>query len=344
MPTAAATTIENIRQQMGDDLVILGHHYQNDAVVFHTDHVGDSLELASKIPHLSAANIVFCGVHFMAESAAILAQTGQKVFLPETTASCFMADMAPADLAAKVLHRLQSTGRKVIPLTYVNSSADLKALCGRHGGSVCTSANASTMMQWALERGDHVLFLPDRHLAVNTARQIGLSDQDHIMLDIRQGGKNIDPVSVLRGRLLIWPGLCVVHARFKATLVDEIRSNDPKALIVAHPECHPDLVSRVDACGSTSFIINYCKEAPEGSTIFVATEFNLVNRLKQHYAGRKRIEPLYASFCSSMGKTTVDKLAALLTNLGKTCDIRVPEDVREPSALALTRMLEACGK
>ena len=337
-------TIQTVRHDQGSDLVILGHHYQSDQVVRHVDHVGDSLELAARVPGLQARRIVFCGVHFMAETAAVLAQPGQQVYLPETSADCFMANMAPAALVERILEKLMRNGRRVVPLAYVNSSAGLKAICGDHQGSVCTSANARVMLEWALDRGEHVLFLPDKHLAVNTADQLGIPPTDRTVLDIRGRGGNIEPAGNRTPRLLIWPGQCAVHARFKTARLAQVRSEHPQALVAAHPECHPELVRGADGVGSTSFLIEYAARAPLGSTIFVATECNLVERLQRLHAGQKTILPLSRSLCSGMGKTTEAGLAALLSSLDTREEIRVPGPVKESAALALNRMLQACGR
>lgn len=344
MSSPSYKTIEAVRREQGPDLVILGHHYQSDQVVRHVDYVGDSLELAARVPRLQARRIVFCGVHFMAETAAVLAQSGQRVYLPETSADCFMANMAPAGLVEQALKRLMRNGRRVVPLTYVNSSAGLKAICGDHQGSVCTSANARVMLEWALNRGEHVLFLPDKHLAVNTADQLGMPPTDRKLLDIRGRGANIEPAGKWTPRLLIWPGQCAVHARFKTSRLAQVRAEHPQALVAAHPECHPELVRGADGVGSTSFIIEYAARAPLGSTIFVATECNLVERLQRLYTGQKTILPLSRSLCSGMGKTTEAGLAALLSNLDTREEIRVSGPVKESAALSLNRMFQACGK
>ena len=343
MNKSDAQAINSVRNKLGSRLVILGHHYQHDEVITHTDYQGDSLELARKIPHLDAEYIVFCGVDFMAETAAILAQKSQKVLLPEHSASCVMAKMAPAPLVETVFKKLSQTGQKVIPLAYVNSSAAIKALCGKYGGSVCTSANAKTMLNWALEQGDQVLFLPDSHLALNTGHQLGLDNSELQILDIRKNGKNLQPTDLIQKKMLIWPGVCAVHARFKSAQIEVIRNKDPQAKIIVHPECHPDLVQMADATGSTSFIIKYVQEAPQDSRIYIGTECNLVKRLTKRYLGAKHIYPLHESFCSNMGKTNQAKLAALLQSLERAEPITVPADIREKSAIALNTMLEVCS-
>ena len=279
--------IEAARARLGKQLVILAHHYMSDAVARHADHTGDSLELARRIPGLDARYIVFCGVFFMAETAAILAKPGQKVLIPEMNSRCVMSDMAPAWLAEKVLDRLEQGGLRATPLTYVNSSAAVKALVGARGGSVCTSANAKTMLAWAMDQGGPTLFLPDVRLGLNAADWIDLPREDRHILDIREHGQAISLDKARRARLLLWPGQCVIHSRFKPDTIRKARAESPGCLVVVHPECHPSTVALADACGSTSVIIRYVAEAPEGSTIYVGTEYNLVNRLAWKYQGVK---------------------------------------------------------
>jgi len=341
-----STDITRLKERFGKDLAIFGHHYMNDEVIRHADFAGDSLELSRKVPGLAADHIVFCGVSFMAESAAILAGVRQKVFIPDPLANCVMSGMAPHVSVQGVLERLRASGRKVIPLAYVNTSAAVKAICGRFGGSVCTSANARAMLAWALEQGDAVLFLPDRNLAMNTAKALGLrADQQHV-LDVRGEGKNLDQTAASRAKLLIWPGLCVIHHRFKVRQIAQARAKSPGALVVVHPECPPEVVAEADASGSTSFIIDYVRKAPSGATVYVGTEFNLVKRLARQYAEDKTILPLMESACANMAKITETKLARLLTEVeaGRARPESVPPRVAEPARDALTRMLEVCSR
>lgn len=338
------TIIEDARARLGKRLVILAHHYMSDAVARHADHTGDSLELSRRIPDLDAEYIVFCGVFFMAETAAILAKPGQKVFIPEMNSRCVMSDMAPAWLAERVLDHLAEGGLSVTPLTYVNSSAAVKALVGSRGGSVCTSANAKTMLTWALNQGPHVLFLPDVRLGLNAADWIGLPREDRHILDVREHGKSIILEKARRAKLLLWPGQCVIHSRFKPETIRKARAESPGCLVVVHPECHPNTVALADACGSTSFIIKYVAEAPEGSVIYVGTEFNLVNRLADQYRGVKDVRPLTYSTCSNMEKVTEPNLARLVQTLDAAPTVQVDEALKAPARLALTRMLEACAK
>ncbi|MBT8763603.1 quinolinate synthase NadA [Desulfohalobiaceae bacterium Ax17] len=335
--------IEQIKKNLGPDLAILGHHYQNDNIIAYTDIKGDSLELARKIPELKAKYIVFCGVHFMAESAAILAQENQMVFLPALDARCVMADTAPASLVEKILISLNQEGKKIIPLAYVNSSAEVKAICGKYDGSVCTSANAPKMLAWALNQGDGVLFLPDKNLGQNMAKILGLSPGEIVTVDIRSQGKHINFGKIKDKKLFLWPGVCAIHFRFKAEQLNHIRKTDPKAKIIVHPECDPDVVAIADASGSTSFIIKYVREAEPGTRIYVGTEDNLVHRLANEYRGQKEVLPITPSLCSNMAKITEQNLLHTLKNMKPENKITVSEDIAVLARKALEKMLEVCS-
>lgn len=340
-------TITRIKRKLGDRLVILGHHYQSDDVIAHTDIQGDSLELARKINGLEAEYIVFCGVYFMAESAAILRRENQKVFIPDASATCPMADMAEAGRVEKVLNILQKNGRKIIPLTYVNSSAAVKAVVGRFDGSVCTSANARTMLAWAMEQGDGVLFLPDKHLARNTANALDIPEATRVILpeDVIDGDPDlsVNPTTVEDKQFIIWPGYCPIHEDFTLDAVKKIRATEPDAQIVVHPECDPHVVASADGNGSTTYLIKYAAKAPAGTTLYIGTEENLVKRLSSQYAGQKTIRPLLSSLCDDMGKITQTNLAATLESLESTEPVDVSNDIRHPAKQALERMLAVCA-
>jgi quinolinate synthase len=339
----AAQSIRRVKERLGKDLLIQAHHYQREEVIRHSDHRGDSLELARRIPGSTAQAIMFCGVSFMAETAAILAGSERRVFMPAREAGCSMSNMAPADRAEAVLARLCSAGRRVIPLAYVNTSAAVKALCGRFGGAVCTSANAETMLAWALRQGDGVLFLPDRNLAENTAEALDIPDTRRLRLNIRGQGEHIDLAAAAKAELLIWPGSCCVHEVMGPEHVAEVRQRDPDAKIIVHPECPPVTVRAADAAGSTSGIITYCAEAPDGAAIYVGTEINLVERLAAQYRGKKLIRPLLASRCVNMAKTSENNLAAALEALDTAAPVRVPCETADQAKAALARMFEACA-
>ncbi|WP_028575015.1 quinolinate synthase NadA [Desulfonatronovibrio hydrogenovorans] len=330
--------IRLLKKKYGSDLAILAHHYQNDSIVEHADLVGDSLQLAAAIPDLKARYIVFCGVDFMAETAVVLARPGQLVFSPDPGATCVMADMAPGSLVSTILEKLNSH-QKVVPLAYVNSSVEIKALCGHYGGSVCTSSNASRMLEWALDRGDKVLFLPDKNLGRNTAAKAGLDKKSIEILDVRQGGRLIDPMTLSRKKLLLWPGVCAVHFRLKKDHVATVTSQEPQARIVVHPECHPLVVDKAHEAGSTSRIIAFVRDADPGTTIYIGTEDNLVLRLKSRFPD-KNIFPLGAGYCSNMAKINLANLCACLENLDPKQAVRISRDLIPNARKAVQTMLE----
>ena len=293
-----ARAIEELRSKLGGRLTIVGHHYEQEATIQHCDIRGDSLELARRVPGIASDYIVFCGVYFMAESAALLAREGQQVLLPDHSADCVMAQMTPARLLDRVLGRLTASGRKLVPLAYVNTSLAVKAVVGRYGGAVCTSANAEKMMNWAFRQGDGVLFLPDKNLARNTARKLGITGRDTHILDVRKTGEAVDLEAADKAALVLWPGLCAIHARFHPGQIEAVRKADPSCKVIVHPECSPEVVRAADGAGSTTYIIEYVRNAPDGAHIYVGTEINLVERLAREQEGRIRVEALRSSACS----------------------------------------------
>lgn len=348
-PESIADRIDELRGRLGSRVHILGHHYQDDSVIRHVDIRGDSLELARKVPGITAEHIVFCGVYFMAESAALLAAPGQKVHLPELSANCIMAQMAPSELVDTILASI-SKKRKIIPLAYVNSSVAVKAVAGKHGGSVCTSANAETMLRWALDQGDAVLFLPDKNLAWNTADTLGLpaGDARH-MLNIRGKGAEVDVEAASKARLLMWPGCCAIHARFNVRQMLSRKAEIPNLRIIVHPECSPEVVAAANGSGSTSYIVNYVEGAPFGSNIAIGTELNLVERLAERHIRRLKIVPIVESECSHMDRTqplqllqTLEAIADPQNPFGRANVVDVDPAVVQDARLALQRMLDAC--
>lgn len=337
--------IEELRAALGGRLTVVGHHYEQEGTIRHCDIRGDSLELARRVPGINSDFIVFCGVYFMAESASLLAREGQQVLLPDHNADCVMAQMTPATLLDRVLQRLTASGRHLVPLAYVNTSLAVKAVVGRYGGAVCTSANAEKMMNWAFRQGDGVLFLPDKNLARNTARKLGLTGRDTHILDVRRAGDAVDLEAADKAALVLWPGLCAIHARFNPSQIEAVRKADPDCKVIVHPECAPEVVRAADGAGSTSYIIRYVNEAPDGSHIYVGTEINLVERLAREQAGRIRVEPLRVSACSNMAKITPERLRMTLEGIvsGNTDPITVPAADAAPAKAALERMLEACS-
>lgn len=344
-PSALREAIADARRRLGDAVTIVGHHYQHESVIEHCHARGDSLELARMVEGIRSPNIVFCGVYFMGESAALLAKPQQQVFLPEDDAECVMALMSPARLVERLLQRLNDAGRRVVPLSYVNSTLDVKAVVGRHGGAVCTSANARRMMDWAFEQGDAVLFLPDKNLARNTAALLGIGPEAQHILDIRKRGEAADMAEANAAKLIMWPGLCAIHARFHVRHIEEARAAYPGCLVVVHPECDPSVVRAADVSGSTTAIIKAVREAAPGSVVCVGTEINLVRRLEAEAAERSvRVVPLLESACSHMAAVTPEKLLQTLLAIekGTATPVGITLQDAEPARMALERMLLAC--
>jgi quinolinate synthase len=332
--------IDAIRGEMGRRLLILGHHYQRSSVVAHADESGDSLELARKAAaYGEAEKIVFCGVRFMAESADMLSGANQAVYMPDTLAGCPMARMADVGEADAAWERLSSVGEEWVPVVYVNSTAEIKAFCGRHGGSACTSSNAANVFEWAFEQGKKILFLPDEHLGVNTAHDLGLPDESVLCYDPGEEGGGLSDEQVANSRVVVWKGFCIVHVSFTVDHVESVREQIPDAKIIVHPEAPKEVVRIVDAHGSTSQIINYVDAAPEGSTIVVGTELNLVDRLGERYRGVKTVKALSPSVCANMSKTNERNLLQVLQNWPQDHEIHVPEDVAIDARRCLETML-----
>ena len=329
--------IRSLKDRLGERLHILAHHYQSDEVVRHADSVGDSLELARRIPALKAEHIVMCGVFFMAETASVLAREGQSVYIPAPEAGCTLADLAPDRMVEVTLQDLNRDGRRVVPLAYVNTSSAVKAICGRYGGAVCTSANAETMLRWALEQGDGVLFLPDRNLALNMADRLGIPESRRDFL--------LSAAPEATGVVHIWPGICDVHTAFRTEAIRGIRESDPQDRVIVHPECPPELIRMADASGSTSQIIAYVEASAPGSRIHVGTEINLVRRLQRRFAPEKSVLPLQSCNCPFMARVTKERLAETLEAIlegraeGTAVDPREASWARE----AVNRMLQACA-
>ena len=360
MNTPTYQAITSIRQEMGESLCIIGHHYQIDSVIRHTNHRGDSLALARIVDSVPAKNIVFCGVYFMAESAALLARPDQSVFLPVPTSECEMATMSPPEQVLAVLARLEASGRKCIPVTYVNSTLAIKAAVGAAGGTVCTSANARQILAWALERGDCVLFVPDRNLGANTARDLGIPEaQVHCLKNkhtphllqpfapeaFTADAVDLDSPSATGAKILLWPGYCPIHETFTLEHVKAVRSAHPEARIVVHPECRPAIVQAVDGAGSTTYCIKAVQQAATGATVVVGTELNLVKRLQAEYHGQKTVLPLAESECSYMMETTEQALLDCLLDIkngGTRYKAEAAPHLAADARLALERMLEIC--
>ncbi|MBO4369155.1 MAG: quinolinate synthase NadA, partial [Desulfovibrio sp.] len=320
-----------------------------DAVIRHCDYTGDSLELAQMIPHIQASNIVFCGVSFMGESAQLLTKKEQKVYLPDPHAHCMMALMASGCHVRSVLNALQKEHKNILPLAYVNTSVGLKAVVGAFGGSVCTSANAQTMLAWALEASDCVLFLPDKHLAVNTAQKLGLTEHDWEILRLSGDGLATPLSSLRKKKLLIWPGLCPLHGMITRDHITKARSTVQNCRILVHPECPPSIVAQSDGAGSTSYIIRETQKAFEASSstpLVIGTEANLVARLAKRFGHKFPISPLFQAYCPDMNAVTEEKLLNLLQRLqkGQAEALELLPEECEPAKAALERMLRIVAK
>lgn len=333
-------SIEALRKQWGKKLFILGHYYQQDEVLQHADVTGDSLELSRRAAaEKEAERIVFCGVHFMAESADILSSPHQAIYMPDIHAGCPMADMAPLREVQQVWKDIQAVTTGWVPVVYVNSSAAVKAFCGEHGGSTCTSSNAVKVFQWVLGQGKRILFIPDEHLGANTARDLGLPDEAVAVYDPgkKWGGVGVDGIA--RARVLVWKGYCHVHT-FTVDDITSARLRYPGAKIIVHPETPAAAARLADAHGSTSQIIRYVEAAPAGTTVVIGTEFHLVDRLARQHRGRLTIVPLRQSVCRNMILTTEAKLLALLEQWPEEQIVRVSDPLRVNARKALERMLE----
>jgi quinolinate synthase len=331
---------------LGPRLVILGHHYQRDEVIRFADYTGDSLKLA----HLAATRreadyVVFCGVHFMAESADILSAPHQQVILPDLAAGCSMADMAAPDQLEMCWRDLEEMGiGGVVPVTYINSAAAIKAFVGERGGVVCTSGNAAATLRWAWERGERILFLPDQHLGRNTAYTMGVPLDEMAVWDPEEIWGGLDPETLRRARLVLWKGHCSVHTRFTVRQIDRLRAERPGIRVIVHPECTWEVVQAADDSGSTEYIINAVRNSPVGATWAVGTEIHLVNRLATEVAPDRTVLTLdpFGCLCSTMFRVSPNHLLWALEELleGRVQNrIVVPEFQKQWARVALDRML-----
>ncbi|GAA4030580.1 quinolinate synthase NadA [Arthrobacter methylotrophus] len=347
--------IRAAKETLGDRAVILGHFYQRDEVVQYADFVGDSFQLANAaLTKPDAEAIIFCGVHFMAETADILSSEGQAVILPNLAAGCSMADMADEDSVEECWEQLEelfgsapdSEGRApVIPVTYMNSSAALKAFCGRNGGIVCTSSNAKTVLEWAFERGQRVLFFPDQHLGRNTAKALGVPLEQMPMWNPRKELGGNDEQTLQDSRVILWHGFCSVHKRFNVGQIEKARADFPGVNVIVHPECPMEVVDAADGAGSTDFIKKAIAAATEPTTFAIGTEINMVNRLAAENPQHTIfcLDPVICP-CSTMYRIHPGYLAWVLEELveGRVVNrITVDDSVKDNAKIALERMLAA---
>jgi quinolinate synthase len=334
--------IEKIKRELGSKLVILGHHYQREDVIRFADHRGDSLGLAKMAADSPEVEyIVFCGVNFMAESAAIVGRSGQRVFLPDLGAGCMLADMADVDDVALAWNQIGKYRDmdKVVPITYVNSSSELKAFIGKNGGTCCTSSNAVKAFEWALNKGDMVLFCPDGNLGRNCANTLEISHDLAPVWDptLEQGG--LDQDQIKNATAILWSGYCHVHTQFTVSQIDDARQKWPKAKIIVHPECDEFVVNAADGSGSTEYIKTQVENSEPGSEFIIATEVQMVDRLARQNP-EKMVIPLKRSMCPNMFKITPIKLLYTLEQLPEVNEITVSDKIEANARLSLDRMLE----
>jgi quinolinate synthase len=341
-----ARRIAAARRTLGDRLVILGHHYQRDEVIAFADYTGDSFRLARQIASRPEAEfIVFCGVHFMAESADVLCRPHQQVILPDLAAGCSMADMVQPDQLETCWEELAQMGVDgVVPVTYINSAAAIKAFVGEHGGTVCTSSNARAAIEWAFARGRKVLFLPDQHLGRNTAFKMGVPLSEMAVWDPFEIFGGVQPDDIERARMILWKGHCSVHTRFTVAQIEALRRQHPGIRVIVHPEVPWDVVQASDDSGSTEYIIKTVSNSPAGSVWAVGTEVHLVNRLATQLAPDRTVLSLdkFGCLCSTMFRVSPNHLLWILEELvaGRVHNrITVPEAQKHWTRVALDRML-----
>jgi quinolinate synthase len=342
-----AARIAAARRTLGDRLVILGHHYQRDEVIRFADYTGDSFKLAREIArHPTAEYIVFCGVHFMAESADILGLEHQQVILPDLAAGCSMADMAAPDQLAVCWSELEQMGvaSQAVPVTYINSAASIKSFVGERGGTVCTSSNAAATLRWGWAQREKILFLPDQHLGRNTAWKMGVPLDEMVVWDPFQPFGGLTREEIRHARLILWKGHCSVHVRFTVPQIDAVRRQHPGVRVIVHPEVPHDVLRAADDFGSTEYILKTVREAPAGTTWAVGTEVHLVHRLAEEVAPDKTVLSLdtMGCLCSTMFRVSPNHLLWVLEGLvdGQVYNhIVVPDRDKHFARIALDRML-----
>ena len=345
--TQIAESIEAARETLGKRVVILGHHYQRDDVIRHADLTGDSYQLSVMASQTEAEYIVFCGVHFMAESADIVGKDFQRVILPDLGAGCSMADMASIDQVEDAWEQLREIGvleQRVAPITYMNSTAAIKAFCGRNEGVVCTSWYAVPLFDIYLKEYDKMFFFPDQHLGRNTGAKFGIPLEKMVVWNPHEELGGNTPEALLDAKLILWRGHCSVHGRFKAWHVDKIRSEIPGVKVLVHPECTREVVEKSDLDGSTSFIIKTVENAPAGSKWAIGTEVNLVNRLQDRFPDQEiHLLAPDLCMCATMYRIAPQNLAWAIDNLVNDVvvnEIVVDDETKHFANIALSRMIE----
>jgi quinolinate synthase len=334
--------IQGHKQRLGSKLLILGHFYQKPEVIRLADITGDSYGLSKAAAEASdCETILFCGVHFMAESARILAREDQIVLHPDQRAGCPMADMANLDSVTQAWNELAGVIdiSRVIPVTYMNSDADLKAFCGEHGGIVCTSSNAAKVYDWCFQRGDKILFFPDEHLGRNTGNIKEIPKTQMPVWDWREYQGGLSKEQIQNSKVLLWKGYCHVHTHFTIEQIARVRASEPEAVILVHPECPEEVVAAADGCGSTEYMRRYVEKAAAGAVIYIGTEMNhAVNLALQN--PHLTVKYLSRSLCPNMWKIGLNDMAYTLDMEGRVNRVELPESIRIPGRLALERMLE----
>lgn len=340
--------IAELKTELGSQVLVLGHHYQQDDVIRFADETGDSLQLAKIAKNSQADYIVFCGVHFMAETADMLTANHQQVILPDLKAGCSMADMAQLRHVERAWEEIQKAmapqKSTIVPITYINCAASLKAFVGKNGGAICTSSNAKNVIEWALGRGEKLFFFPDQHLGRNTCFELGIDPQEMVVYDPtkRHGGLSVEEIR--KAKIILWYGFCSVHQGFKPEHVDHWKQTDPQRQVIVHPECSFEVVQKSDDSGSTSYIIQKLLAAKEGERFAVGTEVNLVNRLQKQlpHLDIASLSP-YQCLCTTMYRIRPEWLLKSLQNI--QCGlpehiIKVGPEVTKWSLMALERMME----
>ncbi|MBR56464.1 MAG: quinolinate synthase [Myxococcales bacterium] len=332
----------SIKADLGDELVILAHHYQRPEIVEVGDFRGDSFQLSQMASDQQKARyIAFCGVHFMAESARIVARPEQRVFHPNLNSGCPMADMATGPAVGRALDELTAIlpeKETVVPVVYMNTDAATKGICGQEGGLVCTSSNAKKAFEWAFQQGERILFVPDEHLGRNTSHTMGIPDDEMLLYDPNQVNGGHSPEALRKAKVYLWKGYCHVHTWYTPEHIEQARQTYPGCRVVVHPECCSNVVEAADAVGSTAFIVKYVESSSPGDTIVIGTEVNLTNRLAYEYPDRT-VVPLSRSLCPNMFRISIEKLRDTLRAMPTMNEIIVPDETIHGARLAMERML-----
>lgn len=340
--------IRAAKEKLGKRVAILGHHYQRSEVYQHADFTGDSLRLSRLASNSDAEYIVFCGVHFMAEVADILSRPDQISILPDLSAGCSMADMANLAKVNRAWRELSSVldpDETITPVTYINSAADLKAFCGEHGGIVCTSTNARSILEWSFKQREKILFFPDQHLGRNTGYRMGIPLEEMVVWNFDEPMGGLTEAQIKKAKMILWNGYCSVHQMFQVDQIKAFKEKHPDGFVISHPECNFDVCQASDYVGSTEYILKVITEAPAGTKWLVGTELNLVNRLAEQFKETKLVQFMASTICmcATMARIDPQHLAWTLENLveGNTVNqIIVPEQEANLARIALNRMLD----